>query len=112
MRLAPSPFAMIKAGRKTIELRLYDEKRRGIRVGDTVVFSNTAAPEERIQAEVTALYVYDSFESLYKELPLLKCGYTECDVHKASPKDMEKYYSMEEQREHGVLGIEIRMIKA
>ena len=30
MNLAPSPFEMIKSGEKTIELRLYDEKRRAV----------------------------------------------------------------------------------
>ena len=33
MRLDPAPFRMIKRGEKTIELRLYDEKRRKIAVG-------------------------------------------------------------------------------
>ena len=41
MNLAPSPFEMIKSGAKTIELRLYDEKRRAVKVGDTIEFTNT-----------------------------------------------------------------------
>ena len=41
MKLNPKPFAMIAEGRKTIELRLYDEKRQGISLGDTIVFKNT-----------------------------------------------------------------------
>ena len=34
MKLNPSPFEMIRSGRKTIELRLYDEKRRSIEKGE------------------------------------------------------------------------------
>lgn len=30
MKLKPSPFEMIRSGKKTIELRLYDEKRKSI----------------------------------------------------------------------------------
>ena len=41
MQLQPEPFSMIKSGVKTIELRLYDEKRRKIRIGDEILFTNT-----------------------------------------------------------------------
>ena len=41
MKLLPTPYAMIQSGRKTIELRLDDQKRRQIRVGDGIVFTNT-----------------------------------------------------------------------
>ena len=41
MQLAPSPFNMIKDGTKTIELCLYDEKRRMIHEGDIIEFINT-----------------------------------------------------------------------
>ena len=41
MRLAPSPFEMIEAGTKTIELRLFDEKRRNLHVGDVIEFIHT-----------------------------------------------------------------------
>lgn len=36
MKLAPLPMQEIREGRKTIELRLYDEKRKQISVGDTI----------------------------------------------------------------------------
>ena len=39
MRLAPSPFEMIEAGTKTIELRLFDEKRRNLHVGTSLNLS-------------------------------------------------------------------------
>lgn len=64
MQLTPSPFQMIKEGTKTIELRLFDEKRRKIQTGDIIEFSNTETGE-KIGAKVSALYVFDSFESLY-----------------------------------------------
>ena len=34
MNLNAHPFEMMRSGKKTIELRLYDEKRRKISVGD------------------------------------------------------------------------------
>ena len=110
MKLQPSPFEKIKSGVKTIELRLYDEKRRKIKEGDVIIFTNTAGGE-KIRATVRKLHRFDSFAQLYQTLPLLQCGYTAEDVDKAQPSDMEAYYSAEEQQKYGVIGIEILTIE-
>lgn len=107
MKLHASPFNMIKSGEKTIELRLYDEKRRLILEGDTIVFTNTATGE-KLTAQVKKLHRFDSFEALYQALPLLQCGYTAEDIHTAHPSDMELYYSADEQKKYGVVGIELQ----
>ena len=104
MRLDPEPFRMIKSGQKTIELRLYDEKRRKIAVGDTIAFTETKTGE-RMRVIVTDLSVFPTFSELYRALPLQKCGYTEAELETASPDDMLAYYSMEQQRQYGVVGI-------
>ena len=106
MKLTPSPFAMIKSGQKTIELRLYDEKRRAVGVGDTIIFANTESGEV-LSATVKALHVFADFKELYSSLPLLSCGYTEENVGKADSSDMELYYTAEEQKKYGVVGIEL-----
>ena len=106
MKLNPAPFGMIKSGRKTIELRLFDEKRQKIKVGDGITFTNTETGEKLIKT-VKALHRFDSFEALYSALPLLQCGYTEEDVDTARPSDMAQYYSPEEQAQYGVIGIEL-----
>ena len=110
MHLYKEPFEMIKNGSKTIELRLYDDKRKLIHVNDTIVFTSTENPNEKITAKVTALHVFDSFEMLYKNLPLLKCGYTPENIDNASPDDMNTFYSKSQQKKYGVLGIEILVI--
>lgn len=48
MKLHPEPFAMINSGEKTIELRLLDEKRRQIREGDFIRFTNTEGGEQLV----------------------------------------------------------------
>ena len=106
MKLHPSPFARIKSGEKTIELRLFDEKRQKIKVGDVILFSNTATGETLCKT-VLRLHRFDSFEELYQTLPLLQCGYTAEDVDTAHPSDMAQYYSAEEQKRYGVVGIEL-----
>ena len=106
MKLNSVPFEMIKSGEKTIELRLYDEKRQQIKVGDIIIFTNTVNGE-KMCATVKKLHRFDSFEELYKTLPLLQCGYVPEDVNTAHPSDMEQYYSAEEQKQYGVVGIEL-----
>jgi ASC-1-like (ASCH) protein/precorrin-6B methylase 2 len=106
MKLHSAPFEMIKSGKKTIELRLLDEKRRRIKAGDFITFTNTDTGET-LRATVRKLHVFDSFEKLYNALPLLQCGYTEEDVAAAHHSDMEQYYSVQEQQKYGVVGIEL-----
>jgi ASC-1-like (ASCH) protein len=106
MKLNPSPFEMIKSGQKTIELRLYDEKRQQVKAGDEIVFTNIETGETLMKT-VAQLYRFDSFDELYKSLPLLQCGYTMDHIDEASPADMAQYYSAEEQGKYGVVGIEL-----
>ena len=109
MKLHPEPFSMIRSGQKTIELRLNDEKRRDIKVGDRIEFTQTETGE-KLSAEVVRLHRFDSFAELYRALPLLKCGYTDRDIADAKPEDMELYYSPAQQAKYGVLGIEIKTL--
>ena len=107
MRLHAQPFEMIKNGEKTIELRLYDEKRKSICIGDEIEFIHSLDDSKRLYCSVVNVHVFSSFQELYKKLPLLKCGYTSNDVAVASYTDMEKYYTVEQQQAYGVVGIEL-----
>ena len=111
MTLRAEPFSMIRSGEKTIELRLYDEKRRQVRVNDEIEFSCPDSDEGPVTVKVVALHVFDSFEDLYAALPLLKCGYTKDTVSDASPDDMDQYYSDEDRAKHGVVGIEFKRVE-
>lgn len=106
MNLSPSPFSKIADGSKMIELRLNDEKRQKIAVGDTIVFTHTET-KETLSAKVLALHKFPDFEALYKALPLEKCGYDESELSTAHHTDMEAYYPKEKIQKYGALGIEI-----
>lgn len=109
MQLQPSPFEKIKAGTKTVELRLFDDKRRKIQVGDTIVFINTVS-EEKLKVDVLELLVFASFAELYNAHSLLECGYTRNNIDTASPDDMDEYYPKEMQEKYGVVGIKIALL--
>lgn len=108
MKLQKDPFEKIQAGRKTIELRLYDEKRQKIKVGDQIEFTNMADPSQKILAQVLALHLFHSFEELFQALPASAMGYSSDQI--PNPKDMEAYYSKDEQVRYGVVGIELSLL--
>ena len=108
MRLHDSPFNMIKNGTKTVELRLYDEKRRLINKNDIIEFTNRKT-DEVIKTKVINMHKYTTFEELYKYFDKISIGYTEDE--EMNPCDMDIYYSKEEQIKYGVVGIEISLIK-
>ena len=110
MQLHEEPFRMVREGSKTIELRLNDEKRRRIRVGDCITFLNRANSAETLTARVVALHPFADFEELYQALPLEKCGYDKDTILAASARDMDVYYTVEEQKKYGAVGIEIEVI--
>lgn len=107
MKLRSAPYAAIEAGYKSIELRLYDEKRRLLQVGDDIQFTCEDNPDRSLVKKICALHVFDSFTSLYQKLPLLRCGYTPFTLLSASPDDMNQYYTAEAQARNGVVGIEL-----
>ena len=68
MKLNESPFEMIKNGTKTIEFRLYDEKRQGVKIGDKIEFSKLPDLQEKLLVDVLELYQEDTFERLFRKL--------------------------------------------
>lgn len=107
MKLNNEPFECIKNGTKTIELRLNDEKRKLLTVGDYIEFTNRVT-NEKLLVEVIDLFKYNSFEELYKHFNKIEMGYSINE--EANPKDMENYYSKEEQEKYGALGIKIKKL--
>ncbi len=106
MRLQPEPFRRVREGKKKIEMRLWDEKRQKIRPGDVLRLENEVTGEVLVR-RAGALHVFDSFEDLYRALPLRDLGYAEEELPRASFRDMEAYYPPERQRCYGVVGIEL-----
>ena len=68
MKLNESPFNRMKNGTKTIEIRLFDEKRQQIKVGDKIEFSKLPDLQEKLLVDVVELYREDTFENLFRKL--------------------------------------------
>lgn len=107
MKLNPDPFTAIETGKKNIELRLNDEKRQQIKVGDTITFSNTVNPEQKLFTKVTALHHAPSFAELFATIPLSVCGFDGAVSPEEAGNAMRQYYSEEAEMKYGALGIEL-----
>lgn len=105
MHLTQKAFDQMDRGRKTLELRLWDEKRRQIRVGDVIRFENVEDETDVLHMDVTELLRFPSFEELYRSVSLADCGYAAGET--ASPKDMDAFYTPEEQARWGVVAIRV-----
>lgn len=106
MKLRPEYFDFINNGTKRIELRLYDEKRALIKLGDTIRFLKEPEKTEKLEVKVIGLLRYNSFDDLLKDFPIEKLA--DKSMTKEELKNtLETFYTLEEQKEYGVLGIRI-----
>lgn len=108
MRLADEPFEMIKSEEKTVEIRLSDKKRQRIMVGDKIVFSRLSGNTDSISVTVIDLHHYKCFKELFSSELFSKTGCGDMSVDEAT-QSMYKYYSTEQEKTFGVLGIEIKL---
>lgn len=106
MYLHHKPFVLIESRKKTIEMRLFDEKRKALKLGDLIVFTDLETKNELI-VEATDLKAFNSFDDLYARYKKTDLGYGKDDV--ANPDDMLIYYSKDEINQYGVLAIEIKL---
>lgn len=110
MRLADEPFDMIVSGKKTIEVRLNDEKRRGISVGDIIIFYRKSCLSDMCAVTVVGLRDYKNFSELFSTERLADTGCIEMTAEQAA-QSMYKYYTPEQEERDGVLAIVIRLIE-
>ena len=108
MKLGRVPFDKIASDTKVIESRLYDEKRRAIKLDDQIEFSSNENPDEKILTRVKALYIYPSFEYLFADFsPNLFGGNSKEELL----KEINHFYSPQDQKEFGVVGIRIEKVQ-
>lgn len=109
MKLQPEYYNFILNGTKRIEIRLFDEKRQQIKIGDIIKFSKEPDLNESFNAKVTGLLRYNSFKEMFKDF----------DISILSDKSMtkeelidvlEQFYTKEKQEQYGVLGIRIELV--
>ena len=109
IKLQPKYYDYVKNGTKRIELRLNDEKRQLIKIGDEIKILKEPNLDESIKVKVTGLLKYASFEDLFKDFEVDILA-DKSENKENILKDLEIYYSKEKQEEYNVLGIRFELI--
>ena len=96
MKLQQKYYDFIKNGTKRIEIRLFDEKRQKIKIGDTIKFLKEDNQDESFEVKVIGLLRYNSFEDMFKDFDISVLS------DKSMTKDelisvLEKFYTKEKQ---------------
>ena len=104
MKLDTEPFNQMKNGLKKIEYRLYDEKRKKLKIGDIIEFQKLPTLNERIKVEIIDLKTFKSFHDMFMEYS---------DINKdidESVNSMYKYYSPKDEQKYGCIAISLNII--
>lgn len=109
LKLQPKYFNYINNGTKRIELRLYDEKRQKINIGDIIIFQKEPELELTLKVKVVGLLRYNSFKEMFNDFTI------EIMADNSMTKEelldvLEEFYTPEKQKKYGVLGIRIEKI--
>ena len=110
MKLLKAPYNEIKAGRKTVEMRLYDEKRQGIAAGDEIRFVCPELFGQSIAARVSDVYIYEDFFSLAESYEPRALGFDGSSAEYIA-EFMMRIYSAEDVKKYGACAILIEIIK-
>ena len=106
MNLQPRYYDYIKNGTKRIELRLFDEKRQKIKLGDKIIFSKSES--DKFVAKVIGLLRYDTFEHLFNDFDINILA--DSSMSKDELLDvLEEFYTPQKQKQYGVIGIRIEL---
>lgn len=107
MKLATEPFNKIASGKKVIESRLLDEKRKQINIGDTIEFSENDSPENTAKTIVKGLLRYATFKELFADHDPSLFGE---ESKEFLLNQIKQFYSDEDEQKYGVVGIRLELI--
>lgn len=109
MDLQDKYYDYILYGTKRIEIRLNDEKRQQIKLGDKIRFNKHTNTKETFETIVIGLLRYNSFEDMFKDLDISLLA--DKSITKEELIDtLEQFYTKEDQQKYGVLGIRIELL--
>ena len=110
MKLNPKYFEYIKNGTKRTEIRLNDEKRKNIKIGDEIVFLKEPELEEEITTQIVNIIVKRNFKELIRNLNVSEYS-DKSESEEKFLKDLYRFYTKDQEEKYGVVGIQIKIKK-
>lgn len=103
-------FQSIIEGEKKVEVRLNDERRREIKVGDMIEFIKVPQQDEILKVHVTGIRKYDTFKKMYEDIPFKDFDCEGWTLNEMIDGTYE-IYTPEQEKEWGTLAITISFIE-
>lgn len=110
MKLNPKYFEYVKKGTKRIEIRLNDEKRKSMKVGDTIIFQKEPELKEEINTQIVNLIVRKNFKELISVLDISEYS-DKSESEEKFLKDLYMFYTKDQEEKYGVVGIQVKIKK-
>ena len=110
MKLNPKYFEYMKNGTKRVEIRLNDEKRKDLKIGDEIVFQKEPELKDEVSTQIVNIIIKRNFKELIEELDVSEYS----DKSESEGKflnDLYKFYTKEQEEKYGVVGIQIKIRK-
>lgn len=108
MKLQPNYYNYMLHGTKRIEIRVYDEKRKTLNLGDTITFFKEPDLKESFQAKIIGLLRYENFDELFQDFDISILA-DKSITKETLKKELEQFYPTEKQEKYGVLGIRVEL---
>ena len=110
MKLNHNAFEGIRTSKKKYEIRLFDEKRKRIKIGDTIVFSKLPELKETVEVEVTDIINAKSFEKLFHKVTPIDANLPPTFSPRDCADAMLKFYPREEQEQYEVVAFKLELV--
>ena len=103
-------FDIVKNESKDVEIRLNDEKRKKLKVGDTLIFLKRPNDDEEIRGTITNLVYFNDFSEVVDNYPMKRIY---LDNYKKDEfiRLLGRFYSDEDVKKYGVVAIEFELVK-
>lgn len=109
MKLQKEQFEKVKNKSKIIEVRLFDEKRKKLKLGEIITFTNSDNENQKVKAKIINLHKFKYFSQLYSSFSISDFGYSNNTNKEKLLEIIYSIYSKEDEKKFGVLGIEFEI---
>ena len=110
MRLNEPYFSSIYNGKKKYEIRINDEKRRELEVGNLITFICRDDPTKQYTCEIEQLLYFDTFVELFNNIRKEDCGFKSTQTADEIEDLFLKFRPARGLNEQGIVAIKIKRI--
>lgn len=109
MKLESEFFDKVKSGEKSYEVRLYDEKRQKIGIGETIIFKRHPGLIDGVVVKVVDVKRFESFEQMAQTLSLKSVGFENKNASQVA-RFYRTIYTKADEQKYGVVAYKIELV--